>query len=161
MLMQKDLPSDKSSTTTERERITATRARSRSSGCSSSSTVTSRSRTLAEVVESRPCNLAGGIVVVLSGRLEQVERDAGKIGDVFANKDGADDQYKEEYEQGKVQDSVTNDTPLSKARLLDRVDRRSDLTAVQLLACGTMQGSLEITYLGRSQNSMTEWNLSM
>ncbi len=160
--MQSDLPSDKSSTTTKRERITATRARSRSSGCSSLSTVTtSRSSTLAEVVESRSCNLAGGIVVVLSGRLEQVERDARKIGDIFANKDGADDQYEEEYEQGKVQDSVTNDTSLSKARLLDRVDRRSDLTAVQLLACGTMQGSLKMTYLGRSQNSMTEWNLSM
>ena len=125
------LPSNKSAAaTTEAEWITGrTSAGSHRSCCCT--TAAASASTLTEVHERRTSNASSCVVVVLSGRLDKIQGNAWQIVDVFADNHGSDDQNKEHDEHEKVQDSVANDTPLSEARLLDGVDRRSDLTAAE------------------------------
>ena len=67
----------------------------------------------------------------------------------------------EQDEEGKVEKSVANDTALAELGLLERVDGRANLTTVNIVSKCNASGIYKETYLGRSQKSMTEWNLSM
>jgi hypothetical protein len=73
----------------------------------------------------------------------------------------SDEQDHEEDEEGEVEESVANDTALAELGLLERVDRRADLTTVNVVSKRHGNKVYKGTYLGRSQKSMTEWNLSM
>jgi hypothetical protein len=72
-----------------------------------------------------------------------------------------DEEDHEEDEEGEVEESVANDTTLAELGLLERVDGRADLTAVNVVSKRHGDKTVKATYLGRSQKSMTEWNLSM
>jgi hypothetical protein len=74
---------------------------------------------------------------------------------------GRDQQDHEENKEREVQDSVADNTTLAKFGLLERVDRRANLATVDVVSEELEVSLLDQTYLGRSQKSMTEWNLSM
>lgn len=63
-----------------------------------------------------------------------MQRDRRQVGDVVAHDNGTDNKNDEENEHEKVQDRVADDASLPQARLLDRVDGWSDLTAEKWLA---------------------------
>jgi hypothetical protein len=92
-------------------------------------------------------------VQVLEGRVKQAE---------VADDSRGDEQDHEEEEEGEVEDGVADNATLAKLGLLERVDRRADLATVEVVS-GELEDERERerTYLGRSQKSMTEWNLSM
>jgi hypothetical protein len=56
---------------------------------------------------------------------QDVEREL----DILAGDDRADDEDQEQEEHREVKDGVSDDTTLPQARLLQRVDRRTNLTA--------------------------------
>ena len=68
------------------------------------------------------------VIVVLARWLHQLQRNAEVEGDEISDDNRPDHQDEEEDEHGKVQDCKANHSPLSKARLLERVNWWSDLT---------------------------------
>ena len=66
--------------------------------------------------------------------MKKVQRDTWKIGDVLSDNDWADEKHDEQNQQGEVKDSISDDSPPSKLRLLDRIDWGTDLTTVDRLA---------------------------
>jgi hypothetical protein len=74
---------------------------------------------------------------------------------------GGDEEDHEEDEEGEVEESVANDTALAELGLLEGVDGRANLTTVKIVSEVIASRIDKETYLGRSQKSMTEWNLSM
>lgn len=108
-----------------------------------------------------------GVVVVGIKRLQEVHREVLEVlQDVLVpgNKRG-DEKDQEQDKHGEVEDGEANDTSLAQLGLLQRINGRADLTADCTLAlcllCTKRVWWLGSTYLGRSQNNMTEWNLSM
>jgi len=111
---------------------------------------------------------AGSVVVVpVTGLHEVHEVTAVKLLEGVVKKTQvADDsrcneQDHEEDEESEVKDCVADDATLAKLGLLERVDRRADLTTEENVSKRHDKSIAESTYLGRSQKSMTEWNLSM
>jgi hypothetical protein len=89
------------------------------------------------------------VVVVLPRWLQQLEWNAKVDIDEVAHNDRSDDQDEEQNEHGKVEDSEADDSPLSKARLLERVDGWPDLTTVKKLASVVeVRGQKEHTLVG-------------
>ena len=113
MTIQSDLPSHEASTNGERITATTTGGSSGGSGCRSSGSVSSASFTATEIVESGSSDTAAGVVVVLSSRLAQVQRDSWKVRDVVADDDRTDDENNEENEHEEVQDRVADDSSLA------------------------------------------------
>jgi hypothetical protein len=50
-------------------------------------------------------------------------------GEEFAGNDRSSNESSEDYENDEVEDGISDDSSLPKLRLLERIDRRSDLTA--------------------------------
>lgn len=71
-----------------------------------------------------------GVVVAVTGRLEELHGQVNVELDLLASNDGADNQSKEDDEDDEIQDGVTDDPALAKLGLLERVDGRTDLTTV-------------------------------
>ena len=111
---------------------------------------------------------AGGVVVVpvvglhevhelvsvqtLEGAVEEAE---------VADNGGSDEDDHEQDEEGEVENGVTDDATLAELRLLEGVDGGADLATVKIVSTKLFEKMGNRTYLGRSQKSMTEWNLSM
>jgi hypothetical protein len=71
------------------------------------------------------------------------------------------DEHNEDDEQEEVQNGITNRATSAELRLLERVNRRTDLATVNFVSNVLKSEVKKKTYLGRSQKSMTEWNVSM
>ena len=83
--------------------------------------------------------------------------------DVISNDYWSNDEDKEDNEHEEVQDRETDNSSPTQLRLLKRVNRRSDLTTRNLGSAGRYQKLIVFfkgAYLGLSQKSITEWNLS-
>jgi hypothetical protein len=99
------------------------------------------------------------VIVVEANRLEKVHWNFEVEHKIPASDDRARNQGNEDDQNNEVENGIADDPTLTKLRLLERVDRRPDLTAAVMLA-EDLAAQKGVTYLGRSQNSMTEWNLS-
>jgi hypothetical protein len=74
--------------------------------------------------------LAGCVVIVQPSRLQQVHRNVGKRGKVFASNQWTGNEGDEDHQHDEVQDRETDNPSLSKLRLLERIDRGTDLTTM-------------------------------
>lgn len=71
-----------------------------------------------------------GVVVVESSGLQDLHWEVRKIQlELGSSNNGADNQGKEDDKEDKVKDGVADDSSLTKLGLLQRIDRRTDLTA--------------------------------
>ena len=68
------------------------------------------------------------IVVAVASGLQELHRQADIELDLLAGNDGSNDKGEEDNQQYEVQDGVTDYSALAKLGLLQRVDRRTDLT---------------------------------
>ena len=68
--------------------------------------------------ETRPSGSAARVVVVKTGRLEELHRNAGHAGHELAGQDRTSNEQNEDEEHDEVQNRVANDTPPSQPRLL-------------------------------------------
>ena len=83
--------------------------------------------------------------------------------DVISNNYWSNDEDEEDNEHEEVQDRKANDSSPTELRLLKRVNGRPDLTTRNLGQQAVYQKLNLVSkgaYLGLSQNSITEWNLS-
>jgi len=104
------------------------------------------------------------IVVVQAGRLEQ-DKFANRFlkvlnRDVFACNDRSNDQYKEDNQHNKVKDSIAENATPPELGLLHRVNGGSDLTTTSRVSYNQVDNKQK-TYLGRSQKSIIECNISI
>ncbi len=70
------------------------------------------------------------VVVVPVVRLLKLEDVETRRVNEFAHDNWADDEDQEQEEHEEVENGVTDDATLAKLRLLQRIDRRTDLTAM-------------------------------
>jgi hypothetical protein len=83
--------------------------------------------------------------------------------DVISNNHWSNDEDEEDNEHEEVQDRKANNSSPTELRLLKRVNRRPDLTTRNWSQQEVYQKLDRVSkgaYLGLSQNSITEWNLS-
>lgn len=80
--------------------------------------------------------------VIESSRLEKSSGDTTGVAqlrqdlvEVVTTNDRSDDEDQEQEENRKVDDRVADDTSLAQLRLLERVDRRTDLTTADNVSC--------------------------
>ena len=71
------------------------------------------------------------VVVAVPGGLKELHRQVDVELDLLASDDGADNESKEDDQENEVEDGVTDYPALAKLGLLERVDRRTDLTAIE------------------------------
>ena len=110
-----------------------------------------------------------GVVVFGDKRLQQTTtsdirqriRVKTQRGLVLASDQGHNKQDKEKNEHREVEDGKADNSSLPELRLLQGVDRRTDLTTIKQVRYRSDWRKARIeTYLGRNQNKQTEWNLS-
>ena len=80
-----------------------------------------------------PGLLVGRVVVFQTSRLQEAERDFGKGCKVFASNQWTGDEGNEDHQHDEVEDRETDHSSLSKLGLLERIDRRTDLTTIYSL----------------------------
>jgi hypothetical protein len=85
----------------------------------------------ASVMDTYSSGRVGCVVVAEAGRLHDFKWHVFKLEvNEIASNDGADDQSEEDDKEYKVQNGVSHNSSLAKLGLLERVDRRTDLTTV-------------------------------
>jgi len=106
------------------------------------------------------CSRIGRVVVVETSWLDELVWNAWQGRKEAACDDWTNDQDDEKDEQGEEHDGVANNATSSELRLLEGVDWRANLATGKFVSYNSMTFEKLETYLGRSQKSMTEWNLS-
>ena len=86
-----------------------------------------------ETIQCRAGSSVAGVIIIQACRLQEVQGNRWQTLHELAGSDGADDQGQEYDEHEEIEYSEANDPALTQFGLLERVDRRADLTTTCLL----------------------------